>query len=159
MNLGNLKDFLRYDDETGKLYWKATSSNRVKVGDEAGSESQGYVRVRILGKRVMAHKLVWYLVTDIWPDFEIDHVDRDRSNNRFSNLRKASRSENFFNRTKYTSNTSGYKGVTQRGDKCIAQIAANGKGRYLGTFKSKEDAAIAYAEASKELHGEYGRTN
>ena len=75
------------------------------------------------------------------------------------NLRKASRSENFFNRTKYTSNTSGYKGVTQRGDKWIAQIAANGKGRYLGTFKSKEDAAIAYAEASKELHGEYGRTN
>ena len=159
MNLGKLKELLRYDDVTGKLYWKSTTSNRVSAGDEAGYESQGYRRVTVLGKRVMAHKLVWFLVTDEWPDFELDHIDLDRSNNKFSNLRKASRSENFFNKTKYATNTSGYKGVTKRKNKWIAQIAANGKHHYLGIFDTVEEAAIAYAEGSKNFHGEYGRIN
>ena len=94
---------------------------------------------------------------------EIDHKDGNGLNNRrrgeTGNLRVATRSQNMHNRGSYTSNTSGYKGVTWRKDKkrWQAQIMVKSKRKQLGRFKTKEEAYAAYCEAVKKYHGDFGR--
>lgn len=91
----------------------------------------------------------------------IDHVDGNPLNNQKSNLRACLNSENAKNVGKYTNNTSGFKGVSwhRRVKKFYAQIGNNGQKIYLGYFAKKEDAARAYNEAAKRLHGEFARLN
>jgi hypothetical protein len=89
----------------------------------------------------------------------VDHGDGDGLNNRRKNLRLASNQQNTFNGRKRAGNTSGAKGVHWRKDvgRWQAQIAINGKKIGLGSYDAIEDAAAAYAKASAELHGEFGR--
>lgn len=89
----------------------------------------------------------------------VDHRDGDGLNNRRSNLRFATKSQNAHNMRKPCTNTSGHKGVTwdKRDHKWQAKIMVGGRQRSLGYFEHKADAARAYAEASAELHGEFGR--
>jgi len=94
------------------------------------------------------------------PDaMETDHIDGDGLNNRRDNMRNATRSQNQHNQGLAAHNTSGFKGVTwhKARAKWRAQIKINGKQRYLGMFGSLESASAAYAAASAELHGEFGR--
>jgi hypothetical protein len=92
---------------------------------------------------------------------EVDHADCTGTNNRRSNLRVATRSENCNNRRKQNNNASGLKGVSwsAKGGGWMAFIALNRKQHYLGTFDNPEDAHSAYVAASNKLHGEFGRTN
>jgi hypothetical protein len=92
------------------------------------------------------------------PDFVADHIDGDGLNNRRSNLRPASRAQNARNSRRHIKTKTGHKGVYWRDDirKFEAHIRA-GKKHVLGYFSSLEDAAAAYAKASAELHGEFGR--
>lgn len=91
----------------------------------------------------------------------IDHKNNDGLDNRRDNLRKATASQNSHNKSKYSNNTSGYRGVywDRRNKKWRAQIGVNGKQRRLGYFSSALEAASAYDEAALELHGEFARTN
>jgi hypothetical protein len=89
----------------------------------------------------------------------IDHINHNGLDNRKENLRKCTRSQNFANRKKYANNKSGYKGVSKHGDKWQADIQINGKGKYLGIFKTKEEAAIAYNTAAKSLFGKFAYLN
>lgn len=93
-------------------------------------------------------------------ELEVDHRDGNGLNNRRGNLRLATRSQNNQNRNTGVNNTSGYKGVTwhKAKGKWNARIKINGKRRNLGYFSNPESAAAAYAAASSELHGEFGRT-
>ena len=159
-----LREYFELDAEAGKIFWKkktAARSNRIKLGNEAGSLSDGYVRVSLFKKKMMGHKVIWALVNDEWPEGDIDHINMNRSDNRISNLRKVTRSENFFNITKRSTNTSGYKGVTTRDQngkiRYVAQIAYNHNYKYLGIYNSPEEAKAAYDEAAKLYHGEYAR--
>lgn len=90
----------------------------------------------------------------------VDHIDGDGLNNRRSNLRIATQAENLRNCRKPSTNTSGVKGVhwCKRNKKWQAQIKDNGKSKYLGLFASLEDAGAAYAKASADIHGAFGRT-
>jgi hypothetical protein len=98
-------------------------------------------------------------MTGSWPKEQIDHINGDPLDNRWSNLREATQSQNNWNTRLSRNNTSGYKGVSwHKGErKWDATIMAYGKSHFLGRFKTKEEARDAYIDASKKLHGEFSR--
>lgn len=88
-----------YDADDGELYWKVPTSNRVSVGDPVGNVlADGYINVKLGNTYYKLHRLIWLYVHNEWPDAEIDHEDRDRSNNRISNLRPTSSTAQNYNR-------------------------------------------------------------
>ena len=87
-----------YYYEDGCLYYKKRVANRIKVGDKVGGVGMhGYYNVSIKGRRYKLHRIVYYFHHGVMPDEEIDHIDRDKSNNRIENLRVVTRSENISN--------------------------------------------------------------
>lgn len=161
-----LKEVLDYHQHTGIFVWKISTARRVKVGDVAGYEakvSPKYSRlmIRVDGRLYKAHRLAWFYMTGIWPKGDIDHQDGNPLNNRFNNLREATRSENLRNADIRRNNTSGYKGVcwNKRRGKWMSGIGHKGKNLHLGYFTDKRDAAQAYNFAAARLHGEFARMN
>lgn len=155
-----LDELLRFDEATGRLFWKV-SRGGWGAGREAGSIMfDGYRRIGIDGKQYRAHELVWFLSRGEWPEFHIDHKDRDRDNNRPDNLRRATYSQNSANTALNARNTSGFKGVSRiRGtNRWLATIKVLGRSKCLGRYDSPEDAHTAYAKAAVEAFGEYART-
>lgn len=137
-----LKELLDYDPLKGIFTWKVSPSNNVKVGDIAGKgKGTGYSRVSIDNRSYLTHRLVWLYYFGYMPE-EVDHINHDRYDNRFCNLRAVSHLENCRNESKKINNTSGYTGVTwhKRAKKWLAQIMVQGKNRYLGLYKDKEEA-------------------
>jgi hypothetical protein len=143
-----LKELLRFDPETGHFYWRKGGRNR-RLGVPAGTNCNGYIQISLDGKEYGAHRLVWLWITGHWPELEIDHIDRCKSNNRPDNLRDTTHSKNRLNSKLRADNTSGYNGVyfnkSQR--KWRARIQIDGIMRYLGSFASSEEAHAAYTEA------------
>ena len=92
-------------------------------------------------------------------DLHVDHIDCDPLNNRRSNLRLATNSQNQWNSKRYRNNTSGFKGVSfhKNNNKWAANIQHNGKQRHLGNFDSPEEAHAAYCKAAEEFFGEFAR--
>jgi len=103
----------------------------------------------------MAHRLAWALHNGEWPSKQIDHIDGDRANNRISNLREATQSQQIMNSKLRSDNTSGIKGVQQRKYGWTAYIAVDGKSTYLGHFDTKAKAIAARAEAEEKLYREW----
>lgn len=94
------------------------------------------------------------------PDgIQIDHINGNKLDNRVSNLRLATASQNHCNRPKSSRNTSGYKGVGKRNGRWRVKIRLNGIDYHVGYFSSLEEAAQAYDVRAKELHGEFARIN
>lgn len=146
------------DPLTGIFKWKVTLSNRNPAGKIAGApHSAGYVCIQIDGENLLAHHLMWLFVHREWPKDQIDHRNRNRSDNRAENLRVADHSQNHQNIGLLSTNTSGFKGVSYciRDKAWNAVIIAFKKRYYLGYFKSKEAANAAYVDAAKRLHGEF----
>lgn len=102
-------ELLTYDPESGKFYWKQPGRGRVVGKLQGGKTSHGYLRVTIDGIEYRQHRLVWLVETGSFPENFIDHIDRVRDNNIFSNLREVTHQENNRNRS---DNTSGYVGVS-----------------------------------------------
>ena len=88
-----------------------------------------------------------------------DHENHDTLDNRRSNLRVATTSQNGSNSRVRKDNTSGFKGVGYRGGRFLAYIRVNGKRSYLGTYGTAVEAALAYDAAAREHFGEYACTN
>ena len=102
-----------------------------------------------------------YIHNVIMNDKSIDHKDNDGLNNKKSNLRKCTNSENVINRKIQSNNTSGYKGVSliKKSNKWNAYIKTKNKRIHLGNYESKIDAAKAYNQASIKYHGEFAQLN
>jgi hypothetical protein len=155
-----VRSILDYNPETGELRWVRNWSPRALKDMEAGAKDRkGYIRIMLHKKSYAAHRLAWLLMTGEWPETQIDHIDMDKSNNRYSNLRVASHSQNMFNRSAQKNNKLGVKGVSWalKSKKFHAQIKIDGKQINLGYFDSLAEAESAYAVASKKLHGEFAR--
>lgn len=140
------RQLLRYDPETGKLFWKD------RGGREAftAAHSEGY-RVGRIGSRVLrAHRVAWAIHFGYWPQ-QVDHFNGIKNDNRLSNLREVDNRINQRNVARTRNNTSGHTGVTwlKRDQKWRAQIFVNGKNLYLGVFDDIEDARAARAQADK----------
>lgn len=126
----------------------------------AGSiDANGYVGVGFRGRIYKAHRIAWLLVTGAWPASELDHINMCRRDNRWSNLRLATRSQNQRNSRRYKNNTSGHKGVSwhPQHKQWYATIQINNKVVFLGLFTNKKKAGNAYRAAAKKYHGEFAR--
>lgn len=121
-----------------------------------------YLKLRLDGRNRThsVSRLVGMAFLDLRDGELVDHIDRDRSNNRLSNLRVASASENAINSKLSRSNKSGVRGVSYspKLGKWKAMIGAHGHYHYLGSFSTKEEAAAAYRSAAEWLHGDFVST-
>lgn len=156
-----VRELFYYDPETGEFRWKVSNTNRVKVGAIAGGfDRHGHRRIKADGRFYGAHRLAWLYQTGKWPVALIDHINMVPDDNRFCNLREATKSQNNWNAGKPSTNKSGFKGVCwdKARRRWMAQIQAHGKNNHLGVFDTPEEAHAAYAAAANELHGEFART-
>lgn len=149
-----LRELFAYCEATGYFYRKK-SNGRGKAGKIAGTLSEnGYRKIFVDYKGYRAHRLVWLYVHGTFPPSHIDHINGERDDNRISNIRLATNSENNQNRGKIAGASSKYMGVhwnkTLR--YFVAEIALNGKRKHLGYFKNEEMAGNAYAAAKRETH-------
>lgn len=162
----HLREILHYDPDTGvftRIKIVAPQS-RINVGDIAGSRNHdGYWRIKIggrSGRAYAAHRLAWLYMKGQWPSDEIDHIDLDPSNNRWSNLREANRSTNIANTKRRSDNTSGLKGVYRgQGKKrpWRAEITLHKKRVFIGAFATMDEAKAAYDALAIEHYCEFAR--
>jgi hypothetical protein len=154
-----LKSFLLYDDETGRFTWLQSRNNGM-LGKLAGSKNgDGYITISINNKRYQAHRLAFLYMTGEFPPDQVDHIDRNRANNAWKNLRQCSQAENSKNVLITKSNTSGYRGVTfsKKAKKWLAQGLLNGKRFHIGYYQTPELASAGYQEFAKANHGAFYR--
>lgn len=146
-----LKKQLHYDPETGIFTWKINKAN-IKAGMEAGSISHGYRQITFNRKVLRLHRLAFLYMEGYLPENDVDHINRIKDDNRWSNLREVNRVCNSRNCNINKNNTSGITGVTwdTQNKKWCAQLSINKKNFYLGSFKTKFDAAKARWEAEKK---------
>jgi hypothetical protein len=148
---------LNYDPDTGVFRWKTSDRDRF-TGEVAGCVNpRGYRQIVIEGITYMAHRLAWLISTGEEPVDQIDHIDTERDNNRFSNLRQATCSENQRNRGILANNSSGATGVYLNKRRMVyrATIKLHGKSIHLGEFYDIVDAIAARREAAIKVHGEF----
>lgn len=150
-----LKEILTYDNESGCFHWRQNRGHRIKIGDVAGCvHHTGYIVISIDKKQYQAHRLVWLYVYGSFPKNNIDHINGCRSDNRISNLRDATQSENCQN-LKKSRGLSGFLGVsidTQRRNRWKASIKVNGKNHHIGWFKTPDAAHKAYLLIKRKIH-------
>lgn len=170
-----LRQLIRCEPETGKLFWLfrdkswfaresyATRWNSVYAGKEAFTSlgADGYRVGAVLAKPLLAHRVIWGVVTGMWPKGQIDHINGDRLDNRIENLRDIPAAENSRNRKSQHNSVTGVSGVTwhPRDEIWQARIGVNGKRRHLGYFTSFEDAVGARKDAEREFlyHANHSR--
>ena len=160
-----LRQLLRYEPETGKLFWRERHGDRRWNALWSGAEAftalngDGYKVGSVNGRSLLAHRVIWAMQAGEWPNGKIDHEDTVRSNNSWGNLRQATDSENAQNRNVRRDNRCGAKGVTAlKSGRYQARIMRDGKSKALGTFGCRTAAALAYAKGSKMAHGDFSRT-
>lgn len=150
-----LRRLLSYDPETGVFTWRRKMSSRALEGDVAGGAfARGYHGIRIYGRRYYAHRLAWLYVYGVWPSTQIDHIDRNPSNNCIANLRLATPSENSQNTRTPRDNQSGFKGVhwdKSRG-KWLAFINLDKQFLNVGRFDCIAEAIRARRTAEAAHH-------
>lgn len=145
----------RFSYSYGKLYWKTPMSNRLRVGDPAGSiDGRGYLRTNVNGKLIGNHLIIWTMhFGNPNKDLCIDHIDRDKLNNAIENLREVTRTQNNLNSdTRLTARGTSYDKARK---KWKAQISVGNKNVPLGRFETEEEAHTAYLEAYEELHNNF----
>lgn len=157
LELDYLKSILQYDPDTGNFIWINHFGRRIVAGSIAGALNKGYIEIGINLKKYKAHRLAWFYMTGKWPQRNIDHKDRNKVNNRWNNLREATDSQNHANSKIQKTNTSGFKGVRFLQNKFHAGITVNGKGIYLGSRPTPEEAHELYKEAALKYFGEFAR--
>jgi hypothetical protein len=152
-----LRALLKYNPETGEFTWIQKPAKRICAGSVAGAKRpDGYIQIGIDKRLHFAHRLAFLWMTGTVPGGEIDHIDRDTSNNRWANLRAVTTSLNQQNRRGAQSNnkTSGVLGVSwnARRGAWMAQIVVNGQNHFLGYHSSIDAARAAYLASKKMLH-------
>ena len=163
--------YFRYRD--GRLIHKIRPSDTMGgrifntrwAGNDAGTRRKdGYVMAKLFGNLTLAHRIVWEMHNGPIPDgLELDHINGVPHDNRLANLRVVTHAENMKNKSRYSTNTSGFVGVYwDKGNKTgMARIALAGKLKYLGCFTDKAEAIAARraAEVEHGFHENHGRVD
>lgn len=151
----DLRYFFDYRHD-GLLIWKNPPTNRTKIGSTAGSVNRnGYCQIGVGGRIYLAHRLIFMWHFGEVPK-ELDHINRNRSDNRIENLRDSCGFNNA-NRTKLGARTSKYRGVSWSDYHKKWQVAC--KEKFVGRFRSERDAARAYNIRAYELFGVHAHLN
>lgn len=174
-----LRQLLRYEPETGKLFWRHRSpgmftptNNKTAEqlcrwwnGRFAGQEAltatgpENCRQGRVLSTPVYAHQVAWAMQTGAWPAHEVDHEDGDRSNNRFRNLRDVTHAENMKNKRLYKNGNGVIHGVAKHKTRGTwqAYITIDGKRQYIGTYACWGQAVNARKLYERDFHSNHGR--
>lgn len=146
MNQQELKKVLEYNPVNGLFFRRIRTSNRINEGDIAGSrDKKGYICIRVYGKTYKAHRLAWLYMKGSWPEYEIDHINGIKDDNRIINLRDVEKHVNQQNRFNI-------KGYSKDGNRWKAQIRVNRKWIHLGCFGTEKEAHDEYIKAKKRYH-------
>lgn len=148
-----LRALLHYDPVTGAFTWAAGVGNR-RAGQAAGTpDGLGYLRVMIDKRNYRLHRLALLYVHGEWPPQQVDHINGNRSDNRFANLRAATPALNSENQRRAKSDSLlGLLGVSRCRKLYFARIKVAGKGFHLGSYATAEAAHAAYIDAKRVLH-------
>lgn len=156
-----LKQILSYNPESGEFHWRINKGT-VKIGDKAGwlsiGEGNGYIKIMIDAKEYSTARLAILYMEGRYPKY-VDHINNNRSDDRYSNLRVSSPTENTWNRAKASNNTSGVKGLsynTTGKGRWACNVTAHGR-RITKYFRleAKEEAILWLKETRLKLHKEY----
>lgn len=174
-----LSKLLRYEPDTGLLFWRERTPDMFEGGKYPAERvahcwnakyagqmafkfksKSGYLQGSIFDKTYLAHRIVWVVGAGEWPKDQIDHINHDRSDNRWINLRQATSQENHRNRSLSSNNRSGFCGVRfyKQIGKWHTQIRIDGLNKHLGFFDNKTDAITARKAANKKYgyHSNHG---
>lgn len=156
-----LRQLFIYDEDSGNFIRRIKTGKSTKVGEIAGGKmSSGYIRLRVDGKKYLAHRLAWLYVYGEMPKM-IDHINHDTSDNRISNLRNVTHKNNHRNRKQHCNNKSGRVGVywDSVGRKWISTICVDGRSIHLGRFIEFHEAVNARknAEVLYGFHENHGK--
>jgi len=155
-----LKSILHYDPDTGIFTWKNRddvnkSWNTKYANTIAGSLNNGYYQICINRSIIKAHRLAFLYIIGRYPLFEVDHINSIKTDNKWKNLREATKSENLQNLKKCRKdNKTGFLGVSfiPNRNKFTANIEINQKQYYLGLFNTAQEAHESYLKAKRQLH-------
>lgn len=161
-----LRQLIDYNPDTGMMIWRERPVSLFNAAVNKSAEADcltwnkrfagkpamqqlngdGYQGGNILGSDVRAHRLIWALVTGAWPKHQIDHINGDKADNSWSNLREVNNQTNCKNQKLRETNTSGHNGVfwMKSANKWAAKVGRE----YLGVFPDKESAISARLEAN-----------
>ena len=159
-----LKTLLHYDPDTGDWRWHVRTDvyqrwNTRYAGKIAGydwkvpNSKMVYRSIRIFDWPFLAHRLAVLYMTGVWPPNDTDHEDRDGLNNRWTNLRCATKAQNSANAGPTSKNKTGFRGVSFHKGRYRATL----KGRWLGSHETPEGSARLYDEANRKLFGAFAR--
>ncbi len=160
LSQAELREVLDYDSVTGHFHWRHRGGKFRKdlVGTRAGADRGpgDYRNITVFGCSYLEHREAWFYVYGEWPA-HLDHVNREKGDNRIANLREATRAQNRMNQGTTRRNTSGFIGVRFHNISRLwqAYITVAGKFRSLGYFKTPAEASKAREVASTAAHGEY----
>jgi hypothetical protein len=151
----HLKKVLHYTPSSGEFTWKIKAARCIHIGSVAGALNyKGYIIISVDRKSYMAHRLAWFYIHGVWPTNQIDHINHDRADNRLSNLREVTQSENSQNQIQAKSHSkTGVLGVNRaKNGKFRSSITVEGRVKFLGTFATVEEAKNAYLLAKRVTH-------
>lgn len=152
-----LLEVLRYDPSTGQMYWRISRGTRIAGAVAGNHRIDGYVYIAIDKVLYRRTRLIWLYVHGKWPSEHIDHINRDTSDDKLTNLREATRSQNLGNRKINKNNSTGFKGVFERDGRFRAYVNVNGRRLNIGTYSTAEQAGAAYMVKAREMFGEFAR--
>lgn len=179
-DIDQIASVLNYNPDTGRAKWLERTPDMFEAKGKRSAKgccanwnaryagkpaftyvgSGGYYRGHLLGKTHLLHRVAMALIVGDWSFDYVDHINGNRLDNRSCNLRPCSNVENIRN-SMSRGGSSAYKGVSfhKQNRNWIASITANYKTRHLGSFQSEIEAALAYDDAAREIHGDFARTN
>lgn len=141
-----LKELLEYSPETGGFFWRVYRAANADVGMPAGSiNGDGYIHIKVDNKKYCAHRLAWLYMTGEWPTQEIDHINQNRVDNSWVNLRDVSKSINRHNTNKTTSSV-GRKNIYWQRNRFLVKIRKEKKTIFERAFKTLQEAESALSE-------------
>lgn len=155
LKIETLKEHFFYQPETGlfKRIKRYDSHGQARAIDSPITDcnNRGYYWTNCFGLMFLVHRLAWFYETGNHPDGEIDHINGDRKDNRFCNLRLVDAFENSRNQGERKDNTSGCRGVTRNGGGWAVRISHNGVRYHLGTYKDKDEAIRIRKQAERDF--------
>ena len=154
ITIEHLRESLDYNAQTGIFTWRKNHRRPDLIGKTAGSiHSAGYISISIHNVKRLAHRLAWFYVTGVMPEGHIDHINGNKLDNSFDNLRQVTRFGNLQNMRQATkANKVGLLGVSAHQGKWRAQIMVNGKRIRASGFDTPELAHQKYLELKREHH-------
>lgn len=156
ITIEQLHELFIYEPDTGRLLNRVSTNSRARAGAEAGSDNgRGYLQLRVCGKALFVHRVIFAMHHGRWPSAQLDHIDNDKANNRLENLREATPAENSRNVGARGRNTSGIVGVHPDGGKWRTMVSVNGRDFHLGRFREKMMAADTYGYVARHVHADF----